>query len=74
MRRATLLLALSLLPTLTSSGQTPSFRAGIELVEVTAVVRDRDRPLVRDLTPSDFQILERGVHKDWPRSTACRFR
>ena len=59
--RHALLLGIALLPTLSSAGQTPSFRAGIDLIEVTAVVRDRDGTLIRDLTQTDFQILERGI-------------
>jgi VWFA-related protein len=55
------MLGIALLPTLSSAGQTPSFRAGIDLIEVTAVVRDRDGTLIRDLTQADFQILERGI-------------
>ena len=58
--RHALLLGIALLPTLSSAGQTPSFRAGIDLIEVTAVVRDRDGRLIRDLTQADFQILEYG--------------
>jgi VWFA-related protein len=59
--RHALLLGIALLPTLSSAGQTPSFRAGIDLIEVTAVVRDRDGTPIRDLTQADFQILERGI-------------
>lgn len=59
--RHALLLGIALLPTLSSAGQTPSFRAGIDLIEVTAVARDRDGSLIRDLTQADFQILERGI-------------
>jgi len=59
--RHALLLGITLLPTLSSAGQAPSFRAGIDLIEVTAVVRDRDGTLIRDLTRADFQILERGI-------------
>ena len=40
--------------------QQPTFRGGIELVEVDAIVTDgRGRP-VKDLTPADFEILEDG--------------
>ena len=43
-------------------GQAPAqpFRAGINLVEVDAVVRDRNGNVVSDLTKDDFQILEDG--------------
>ncbi len=40
--------------------QTPSFRAAVDVVSVTAVVRDsRGRP-VHDLGREDFQVYERG--------------
>src|SRR5262245_973242 len=40
--------------------QQPTFRGGIELVEVDAIVTDgRGRP-VKDLTRDDFEILEDG--------------
>jgi len=61
MTSRTLLIGIALLPALSAAGQTPSFRSGVDLVEVAAVVRDRDGKLVRDLTRADFQILERGV-------------
>src|SRR5262245_56874942 len=54
-------LALSLLATLAASGQSPSFRTGVELVEITVVVRDADGRIVRDLNQSDFRVLERGT-------------
>ena len=60
-RRSTLLFAMAALPALAASGQTPSFRAGIEVVEVAVIARDSDGRMVRDLTQSDFQIFERGV-------------
>jgi hypothetical protein len=34
-------------------------RSGVDLVEVAALVRDRDGQLLSDLAASDFQILER---------------
>ena len=37
------------------------FRSGIELVQVTAVVRDGGGRLVGDLDPEDFEIFEDGV-------------
>ena len=37
------------------------FRSGIELVQVTAVVRDGDGRLVGDLSHEDFEIFEDGV-------------
>ena len=58
--RARLLLVIFLLPTLIVSAQAPQFRSGVELVEVTAIVRDSEGRVVRDLTQSDFRLLERG--------------
>ena len=40
--------------------QRPTFRAQIDYVEVSAIVTDDDGNLVKDLTKSDFQILENG--------------
>ncbi|MEO5819420.1 MAG: VWA domain-containing protein [Vicinamibacteraceae bacterium] len=59
---ATMTAAMALQPaTLTVAvAQTPSFRAAIDVVSVTAVVRDsRGRP-VNNLGQEDFQIYERG--------------
>ena len=36
-------------------------RSGVDLVEVAALVRDRDGQLVSDLVASDFQVLENGT-------------
>jgi Ca-activated chloride channel family protein len=36
----------------------PSFKASVDLVRITAVVRDQKGRLVRDLTVRDFEILE----------------
>lgn len=38
----------------------PTFRTGVSLVSVNAVVRDKRGRPVRDLTRDDFQILENG--------------
>jgi VWFA-related protein len=60
--RSLLALGLAGLWTLaTSAGQTPQFRAGIDLVHLDVSVLDRDRQPVRGLTPADFTILEDGV-------------
>jgi VWFA-related protein len=37
------------------------FRAGVELVTVSATVRDRRGRAVSDLTAADFQVFDRGV-------------
>ena len=62
-----LLLASLALPALTfGQGQTPTrttptFKSGVELVTVTATVRDRRGRLVKGLAAGDFQVLEQGV-------------
>jgi Ca-activated chloride channel homolog len=41
--------------------QVPSFRSGVELVTLTATVRDRRGRLVTGLGADDFEVLESGV-------------
>jgi len=43
--------------------QQPTFRAGIDLVRVAAVVRDHKGRFVQDLTVKDFEILESGTRR-----------
>lgn len=38
----------------------PTFRGGVQLIDVDVVVTDRDGKAVRDLTPDDFEIAEDG--------------
>ena len=40
--------------------QAPTFRAGVQLIEVDVVVTDKDGNPVRDLTQDDFEIVENG--------------
>jgi Ca-activated chloride channel family protein len=40
--------------------QTPSFKSGVDVVRVAAVVRDRKGRFVQDLTAHDFEILDSG--------------
>jgi Ca-activated chloride channel family protein len=40
------------------------FRAGVEVVTLTAAVRDRRGRVVRDLKQSDFQVLDTGIARD----------
>jgi Ca-activated chloride channel homolog len=49
-------------PTAQAGPQTPAatFKSSVDLVRVTAVVRDQKGRFVRDLTEKDFQILDRG--------------
>jgi VWFA-related protein len=39
----------------------PTFRAGVALVPITALVRDSHNRIVRNLARDDFQVLERGT-------------
>jgi VWFA-related protein len=41
--------------------QQPSFKAGTVLVQVDAIVTDKNRAFVADLTADDFEVLEDGV-------------
>jgi Ca-activated chloride channel homolog len=44
-----------------AQGPQPTFRAGVDLVTVRAVVRDRRGRTVTGLQQSDFQLLARGI-------------
>jgi len=44
----------------TSSQAPPTFRSGVQLVEVDVVVTDSEGNAVRDLTRDDFEIVEEG--------------
>src|SRR6185436_4928976 len=46
-----------------TQGQTPTatFKAGVDLVRVAAVVRDRKGRFVQDLTMRDFEVLDGGA-------------
>src|SRR5437762_5742530 len=46
-----------------ASAQTPSFRSGVSLVLVDAVVRDRSGAVVTGLGGDDFELLEDGVRQ-----------
>lgn len=41
----------------------PKFRSSVEVVSVTAVVKDRKGRFVRDLSAEDFVVLEAGDHR-----------
>lgn len=57
----TLAPALLLVLTLTSVGEAqPTFRSGVDLVSVTAVVSDRSGRPVPELTPEDFEVFDDG--------------
>jgi VWFA-related protein len=70
--RRALLYVLTVLPTLfvgsarAQDPQTqtqPKFRSAVDVVSVTAVVRDRKGRFVRDLLPKDFIVAEAGEQK-----------
>jgi VWFA-related protein len=70
MKQRLLLLGLLALVPATVVGQQPSdqvaqptFKSGIDLVTVTATVRDRRGRLVRGLEAQDFEVLDRGVRR-----------
>ena len=42
-------------------GETPQFRAGVELIQLDVAVLDNKREPVRGLTASDFTVLDNGV-------------
>jgi len=44
----------------TTAGEQPTFRAGVRLATVDAVVTDGKGHHVTDLTPADFEVVERG--------------
>ena len=48
------------LPLAAANGTDPSFKSGVEVVNVIATVRDRDGKIVRDLTQDDFVLQQDG--------------
>jgi len=65
MRRTLLALAMLALPLTgwaqgTTENQLATFRSGVDLVTVSATVRDGKGRLVKDLTKRDFEITDRG--------------
>ena len=44
----------------TTAGEQPTFRAGVRLATVDAVVTDDKSRRVTDLTPADLEVVERG--------------
>ena len=69
MRRFLPALVLLLMPPTVALGQgsvenpQATFRSGVDLVTVSATVRDGKGRLVKDLTKNDFEILDRGAKR-----------
>ncbi|MGH8569765.1 MAG: VWA domain-containing protein [Gammaproteobacteria bacterium] len=67
MRRILLALALTLIPTLgraqEAAEKQATFRSGVDLVTVSATVRDGKGRLVKDLTHKDFEVIDRGERR-----------
>jgi Ca-activated chloride channel family protein len=58
-------LTISILPARVAGVQpaAPRFRSAVQVVAVSAVVRDRKGRFVRDLTREDFEVFDRGVRR-----------
>ena len=68
MRRILLALAIALTPLLasaqgTADNQQATFRSGVDLVTLSATVRDGKARLVKDLTRKDFEVIDRGERR-----------
>jgi Ca-activated chloride channel family protein len=68
MRRILQALALTLLPLTgwaqeAADKQQATFRSGVDLVTVSATVRDGKGRLVKDLTQRDFEVIDRGERR-----------
>jgi Ca-activated chloride channel family protein len=68
MRRILQALALTLLPITgwapeAAEKQQATFRSGVDLVTVSATVRDSKGRLVKDLTQKDFEVIDRGERR-----------
>src|SRR5688572_26648615 len=68
MRRILLAFAIVLTPLLataqgTAENQQATFRSGVDLVTVSATVKDGKGRLVKDLTRKDFEVIDRGERR-----------
>jgi len=48
-------------PALGQDGPPPTFKSGVDLVRITAIVRDRKGRFARDLTVKDFAVFDNGI-------------
>jgi Ca-activated chloride channel homolog len=55
--------ALAQEPQATTAGGVATFRSGVDLVTVSAVVRDHKGHVVADLDRSDFELIDNGEHR-----------
>ena len=51
-------------PSSSQSQPQVTFKAGVEVVTVTASVRDQRGKVVRDLKKSDFEVIDTGTHRE----------
>jgi len=68
MRRILLALAILVTPLQasaqgTAENQQATFRSGVDLVTLSATVRDGKGRLVKDLTKKDFEVIDRGERR-----------
>ncbi len=67
MRRTLLTLAVTFLPLIgwaqEAAEKQATFRSGVDLVTVSATVRDGRGRLVKDLTHKDFEVIDRGTRR-----------
>jgi Ca-activated chloride channel family protein len=63
---ALFIIALGVVPPVAAQAplEQPVFRAGVDLVSIAAVVRDKHGRLVSSLTRDDFEVLDGGERKD----------
>jgi VWFA-related protein len=54
---------LDLAPAVAQQAPTATFKSGIDLVQVSAVVRDKKGRFVRNLTSRDFEVVDGGVSR-----------
>ncbi len=67
MPRAPVAVAALLTLAVTSSSQTPTFRAGVDVVQLSVGVRDSRLRTVTGLTAADFSVFEDGVRQPLTR-------
>ncbi|HJR61096.1 MAG TPA: hypothetical protein VJ813_16915, partial [Vicinamibacterales bacterium] len=61
LRTAVLLVSLAAVGAVQDAQQPPTFKSGVQLVEVDVRVFDKDGRFVADLTRDDFELVESGA-------------